>query len=131
MPIDAFQHINVRAADVEASRNFYERILGLRAGDRPPFASVGYWLYRGSEAIVHLVQRAHDEAAPAGPGALDHVAFQARDLDGMKRLLHDAAVPFREAVVPRDGSVQLFIHDPDGVKIELNFVPARDPLSGA
>ena len=131
MPIDAFQHINIRAADVEASRNFYVRVLGLRTGDRPPFASIGYWLYLGAEPIVHLVQRTPGESSTAGAGALDHVAFQARDLDGMKQRLNDAAVPFREAVVPRDGSVQLFIHDPDGLKIELNFAPAPVPPRGA
>ena len=131
MPVDAFQHFNVRAVDVEASREFYERILGLRVGDRPPFTSIGYWLYLGTEPLVHLVQREPGEASPNGDGAVDHVAFQARDLAAMKHLLNDAAVPFREAVVPRDGSVQIFIHDPDGLKIELNFAPAQGPLRGA
>ena len=44
MALHAFQHVNTRSADVERTRAFYER-LGLRVGDRPPFASRGYWLY--------------------------------------------------------------------------------------
>jgi catechol 2,3-dioxygenase-like lactoylglutathione lyase family enzyme len=44
MPVDRFQHINIRAADVERTRDFYVRALDLRVGDRPPFASTGYWL---------------------------------------------------------------------------------------
>jgi len=36
-------------------------------------------------------------------------------------MLTAAGIAFREAVVPRDNSLQIFIHDPDGLKIELNF----------
>ncbi len=35
--------------------------------------------------------------------------------------LHEHGVPFRESIVPRDGTIQLFVHDPDGLKLELNF----------
>ena len=128
MPIEGFHHINVRSADVEAARAFYERVLGLRAGDRPPFESTGYWLYVGDRPLVHLVQRRPGEAGPSGPGALDHVAFGAVDLEGMRRHLNERAVPFRETVVPRDGNVQIVIHDPDGLKIELNFATDQAPL---
>ena len=34
VPVDALQHINIRSADVDRARDFYVRILGLRAGDR-------------------------------------------------------------------------------------------------
>ena len=121
MPIDAFQHINIRAADVERTRDFYVRALGLRVGDRPPFASTGYWLYLGDQPVVHLVQRAPGEAANPGSGNLDHVAFRGVDLDGTRQILRAAGIPFREAVVPRDETVQIFLHDPDGLKLELNF----------
>jgi catechol 2,3-dioxygenase-like lactoylglutathione lyase family enzyme len=120
MPIDAFQHINIRSADVEAAREFYVRILGLRVGDRPPFASTGYWLYLGDDPLVHLVQRPAGETG-SGSGAMDHLAFRGVDLDSTRRMLTAAAIPFREAVIPRDGNRQIFIHDPDGVQIELNF----------
>jgi catechol 2,3-dioxygenase-like lactoylglutathione lyase family enzyme len=121
MPIDGFQHVNIRTADVERARDFYERALGLRVGDRPPFASVGYWLYLGDTPVVHLVQLGHDETRAQGSGRLDHVAFHGVDLEATRRTLQAAAIPFREAVVPRDQTVQIFIHDPDGLKIELNF----------
>lgn len=124
MPIDAFQHINLRTADVEATRDFYVRILGFRAGDRPPFASVGYWLYLGNDPLVHLVQRPPDDTARSGSGAIDHIAFRGIDPDATRRLLRDASIPFRETRVPRDGTIQIFIHDPDGIQIELHFAPA-------
>jgi catechol 2,3-dioxygenase-like lactoylglutathione lyase family enzyme len=127
MPVDALQHINIRATDVERARDFYVRVLGLRVGDRPPFTSTGYWLYLGEEPVIHLVQKTSEEpASAASTGAIDHIAFRGVDLEATRRALADEGLAFREAIVPRDRSVQLFVHDPDGVRIELNF--HKDPL---
>jgi len=121
MPIDAFQHVNIRSADADRARDFYVRALGLRVGDRPPFASSGYWLYLGEVPVVHLVQLAPADARQPGSGRIDHVAFRGVDLEATRQTLAAAGIPFREAIVLRDQTVQIFIHDPDGVKIELNF----------
>jgi len=123
MPLSRLQHINIRCSDLEASRQFYEA-LGLRAGTRPPFASQGYWLYLDSEPVVHLVQRPADESAQnGGTGNLDHVAFEGRDVEETRLVLRVPGLVFREAVVPRDGVVQIFVSDPDGVTLEMNFAP--------
>ena len=102
MPVTTFQHVNTRSADVERTKEFYVR-LGLRVGDRPPFASRGYWMYLGEQPVLHLVQRKDGEAHHEGSGNLDHVAFQAVDLEGTRRALTEAGLGFREAIVPRDG----------------------------
>jgi len=120
MAVTGFQHVNTRSADVERTKDFYVR-LGLRVGDRPPFASRGYWMYLGEQPVLHLVQRKDGEAHQEGSGNLDHLAFQAVDLEGMRRLLSDAGFAFRETVVPRDNTVQIFVRDPDGIQVELNF----------
>jgi len=125
MAVDALQHINIHAADVERSRTFYVRAIGLRVGPRPPVASVGYWLYLGAQPVVHLVQRTASSPAAAGAGAIDHVAFHGTDLDTTRRVLQAEGISFHEAVIPRDSSIQLFMRDPDGVKIEQNFDPPR------
>ena len=122
MPVVAFQHVNTRSADVERTKEFYVR-LGLRVGDRPPFASRGYWMYLGEQPVIHLVQRTDGEAGLEGSGNLDHVAFQAVDLEGTRRALTEAGLVFREAIVPRDNTVQIFVRDPDGIQVELNFAP--------
>ena len=121
MPIGRFQHINIRTADVERARDFYVHALGLRVGDRPPFTSVGYWLYLGDVPVVHLVHVAPGDMREPGTGRLDHVAFQGIDIVTTRQTLTAAGIPFREAIVPRDQTVQIFIHDPDGLKIEINF----------
>lgn len=128
MPIERFEHVNIRSADVERAREFYVAALGLRVGDRPPFASVGYWLYLGEHPLVHLVQRAPGEPSAPGSGNIDHIAFRGADLDATRQTLRAASVEFREAVVPRDGTTQIFLYDPDGVKLELNFPPPAPSL---
>ena len=61
------------------------------------------------------------ETAASGPGNLDHVGFGGVDLPGTRAQLTAAGIAFNEKVVPRDGSVQIFVVDPDGIKVELNF----------
>ena len=125
MAVDVLQHINIHAADVERSKDFYVRILGLRVGPRPPVESVGYWLYLGAQPVIHLVQIQADGPLAQGKSAIDHVAFHGTDLVSTRGVLHAEGVSFREAVIPHDRSIQLFFHDPDGVKIELNFDPPQ------
>jgi catechol 2,3-dioxygenase-like lactoylglutathione lyase family enzyme len=122
VPLRAFQHVNTRSADVERTRAFYE-LLGLRAGDRPPFESRGYWMYLGDVPVLHLVQRPDGQAHHDGSGNVDHIAFEADDLMATRLALTEAGLPFRQAMVPRDGTVQIFVKDPDGVTVELNFAP--------
>lgn len=122
MPVDTLQHINIRVADADRARDFYVRILGLRVGDRPPFESSGYWLYLGTQPVIHLVQKPPGEPAAArNTGAIDHVAFRGVDLDSTRQALAREGIRFEEKRVPRDNSVQLFVLDPDGIRIELNF----------
>lgn len=125
MPLRALQHLNIRCGDIDRSRDFYA-LLGLREGQRPPFASRGFWMYLDSSPVVHLVAKECDEQSRGpGTGELDHVAFEANDLDAMRERLRENGIAFRETIVPRDRSVQIFIKDPDGVCLELNFPPAE------
>ena len=121
MPVDQLQHVNLRCANVEAAKDFYAQAIGLIVGPRPPFASAGYWMYAGDQAVVHLVQRPAGEDHEPATGNVDHVGFRGVDLEGTRARLGEAGIPFREQVVPRDGSVQIFVVDPDGLKVELNF----------
>lgn len=124
MPVRKLQHVNIRCANAEVTKDFYVGLIGLTVGPRPPFASQGYWLYAGDEAVVHLVQKPAGEAKQGpGTGELDHVAFEGLDLAATRSALKARNYPYREAVVPRDNVTQLFVADPDGVLLELNFAP--------
>lgn len=121
------QHVNIRARDLDASKEFYVRAVGLRVGPRPPVASVGYWLYVGDAPVLHLVQIPPEQAPAVGSGAVDHIAFRGVGFESTRDRFEALGITFREAVIPRDGTRQLFVHDPDGVQIELNFDPACPP----
>lgn len=127
MPIHALNHYAIRSADMKHSRDFYVEVLGLVEGERPPFPFPGYWLYCGDQAAVHIVGQ--DVAARGyGPrtGALDHIAFSASGVEAMRERLQRLDVPYSERTVPLMGLRQLFVTDPDGITLELNFPATVD-----
>ena len=105
--------------------------LGLSEGERPNFLFRGYWLYLGGIPVVHLVEAA-DKAgawnreivipdAANGTGAFDHVAFRGDDPAVLKARLQKAGMTFRERLVPGGAVEQIFVPDPEGVLVEINF----------
>ena len=83
MPLTQLNHVTVRTQDMEGTKDFYEKVLGLHAGPRPPLRFPGYWLYCGEQPVVHLVP--DSGAIGAGPspdtGNFDHIAFLAEDFE--------------------------------------------------
>lgn len=129
MPLQNLNHFLVLAEDLEATRDFYVDVLGLEVGERPPFEFPGYWLYLGDQAVVHLVSKqpggSGESAGENGTGAIDHIAFEASGLADMTVRLKGRGIPVRQRVVPGLGLHQLFIQDPNGVTIELNFAASE------
>src|SRR6266481_346903 len=124
MPLGGLQHFTIEPQDLERTKDFYVDVLGLEIGDRPPLDFPGYWLYSGGTATVHLmgtrkpregivvrgIEKKYDDT-----GRLDHIAFAATDVDGVRKRLQSKNVKFRESIVPRTGDTQFFMYDPDGV----------------
>jgi catechol 2,3-dioxygenase-like lactoylglutathione lyase family enzyme len=142
MAITKLAHYSIRTTALEDSLRFYTEILGFQAGFRPSFDFPGHWLYRGGDeaefGIVHLIGIDADDpaglvdylgdkdaASLRGSAAVDHLAFLANDLPDMHARLRRAGLPFRERTVPQLGLHQLFVEDPSGVTIELNFAAAE------
>lgn len=139
----SLNHFSIRSTDIEASRRFYADVLGLTVGPRPDFPFPGVWMYGGdhadvANAVVHLIGidpdnpeglKAYlgdiDIAKLKGSGAVDHIAFFT---DGLAKMIdHVAAlgVPARHRTVPAIGLHQMFLDDPSGVVIELNYPAAE------
>ena len=152
MEIKRVDHYSIRTLDLETSRRFYTQVIGLREGPRPPFNFPGYWLYSGDPPTdlhnsarnygrVHLMGFDRDNpqslseyvgdrepaSAKGGTGALDHVAFAATGRDAMIERCRRHNVEFFERAVPLLGLHQMFIKDPDGVTIELNYPASEVP----
>lgn len=133
MPLEGLNHYTIRPVDLERTKDFYVDVLGLEIGYRPPLAFPGYWLYVGDMPTVHLIGPRSEEgqsAREAGPtGLLDHIAFSCTGLAEMKQRLAKRGIAHEERVIPRDRQTQLFIRDPDGVAVELNYPPAETPAA--
>ena len=139
----ALNHYSIRTTNLDACRAFYEDVLGLTVGPRPEFPFPGLWMYCGdhaqySNAVVHIIGidcqapggldqylGGRDEKALSGTGVIDHVAFFADGLAGMLQHLAKLGIDCRQRLVPGLGLYQLFLDDPDGVVIELNY-PAHE-----
>lgn len=139
----SLNHYSIRTTDLEASRRFYVDALGLAVGPRPDFPFPGLWLYAGdttvwANAVVHLI--GVDRGDPRGlqgylgervesrrgsTGALDHVAFSATGLAERRAVLQRLGLATRERQVPGLGLHQLFVEDPDGITVELNYPAAE------
>jgi catechol 2,3-dioxygenase-like lactoylglutathione lyase family enzyme len=135
----SLNHFSVRTLDLEATKHFYVNILGLQEGPRPEFPFPGCWLYQGptdvyQNAAVHIIGidkndvtglnnylGGRDEAQLKGSGALDHVAFFATGLADMMSHLQSCHIEPRRRDVPGIGLHQLFLDDPNGIVIELNY----------
>ncbi|MDE2604933.1 MAG: VOC family protein [Burkholderiales bacterium] len=145
----SLNHFSIRTLDLEATRDFYERVLRLTVGPRPNFPFPGLWLYRGdpadtANAVVHVIGidrndpeglkkylGDRDASTLRGSGAVDHVAFFATGLADMLAHLRRQGVPVRERTVPDLGLHQLFLDDPNGVVIELNYPAAERAAAGS
>ena len=119
MAITALNHVNIVTEDLEATRKFYSDVIGLIDGERPSFQFPGAWLYIDDEAVIHLV--GVEDQPEEGSGTIDHVAFEANGINDMIEMLEGREIPFHVRDVPGREIRQVFLHDPNGVKIELNF----------
>ena len=66
-----------------------------------------------------------DVSSMHGSGAVDHIAFFATGLEAMLERLKTIGVACRERTVPSVGLHQLFLDDPTGIVIELNYPEAE------
>jgi len=137
MPLSHIEHFLVQTADMAKTRDWYVRVLGLRVGWNPDFKFPVCWLYLGDKDVVHVTEGGagvsenrrkyvgQESQATAGTGVVDHIAFRASGLGDMIEHLRAEGVDFKQRQVSDQGLYQLFLFDPNGIKIELNFAHAE------
>ena len=124
--IVGMNHFTITAEDEAKTLDFYVGLLGLREGPRPDFGFAGAWLYGdGPEAIVHLFF----DRPPPEPraGVIDHIAFTAKGVKEVKARFDAAGVRYELRRQEDSGVWQLFTHDPNGARVELDFDAAESP----
>ncbi len=122
MTIVDLDHVNIRTANGATLVRFYQEVLGLEVGPRPPFSFDGTWLYCGSKAAIHLVE-IDTPGARGGISGIEHFAFTAKGLDAFLDRLRGAEVAYDLRTVPEWGIRQVHLRDPDGNHVEVAFSP--------
>jgi catechol 2,3-dioxygenase-like lactoylglutathione lyase family enzyme len=127
--VGVLDHFNIRTRKLADTVKFYEDVLGLEKGARPNFAFPGAWMYSEGKPVVHLVDISKiDEAQKPDSGVVHHVAFASSGFAGMKKRLQSKGLPFDVREVPGVAVWQIFVTDPNGVMIELNYEMANEKL---
>ncbi len=138
MPLSHIEHFLIAADDIDRTGEWYCRVLGLQEGPHPDFGFPVKWLYAGKVDVVHIGPSAKNagenqkkylgrtsQDTGAGTGALDHIAFRATGLKQMMAHLKAQGVAFNERRASGQALYQLFMLDPNGIKIELNYDAAE------
>lgn len=138
MPLSHLEHYLIMARDMAATRDWYIDALGFTEGPHPDFRFPVCWLYLGDRDVIHITASAADSSEnrkkylgeakggdDTGSGAIDHVAFRASGLKETMNHLESRGIDFSQRQVADQGLYQLFLFDPNGIKVELNF-PAEE-----
>lgn len=133
MNVSHIEHYLVQTDNIEKTRDWYVEVLGLKEGPHPDFKFPVCWVYSGDVPLIHITlggdnvsdnrkeyvgQQSTDTF---GSGAIDHIAFRAHGLLEMIDNLQARKVDFIERQAANGALYQLFVFDPNGIKIELNF----------
>ena len=127
METTGLHHFNITAPAelLGPVRDFYVEVLGLNVGERPDFTREGFWLYSRNEPLVHLTACDETDARAnekTGPIFFDHIAFSCQGLAGFIARLKQSKVAYEVVEITSLGQTQVFVRDPAGVGVELNFV---------
>jgi len=138
MPITSLNHFLLVAKNLERTKDFYCRVLGFELADRPDFGFPGYWLKANGEISIHLASQVPNKIrdsfllkkhprGTAGSGQVDHIAFLAKDAEGVRGRIQKNRVEMHYRSFPdaEPPLFQIFLKDPDEVTIELNFLGER------
>lgn len=128
--VKALDHVNIQTTDVAATARFFAEVLEL--APRPPFpgadmAQVTWMFDHADRPVVHITVPgatfAEDAERPLRPdtGALHHVAFECEGHGAMIARLSAMGIAFRTRDIPPIGLKQIFVAEPNGVLLELNY----------
>ena len=117
-----FNHVSVHADDLEESARFYEELFAMERLPTPNFGMRILWLALGDQQL-HLFER--DVAAPPFHHfGIDVDDFEAAYVKARDRGLLDAETFGASVRELPDGAVQMYIHDPAGNLVEVNWPEA-------
>jgi catechol 2,3-dioxygenase-like lactoylglutathione lyase family enzyme len=126
--VKALDHVNIRTSDVPGTVRFFSEVLGLTAGEAPGMNADEFaWMFTSAGApIFHVQLERADSLAPGlsnreGTGPIDHIALDCTGHDLVVAKLTALGFPYRLNEVASAGLRQIFVFEPNGIRLELNF----------
>jgi lactoylglutathione lyase len=115
-------HVSVHAHDLEESARFYEELFGMEEIPAPDFPFPVRWL-RVGDLQLHLFQS--EDPAPR----THHFGIDVDDFEAAYRKVGELGVGEGSGYFSRvyqlpDGAVQLYVRDPAGNLVEINWPDA-------
>jgi len=145
MLVKALDHYNILTPRLAQTLSFYTDVLEMKSGPTPSGGNQSAWLYdSGDRPIVHV--QSVDPAAPErkfadvknrlgdlvgdlsvshlnGSGSIEHIALECFEYERTLERMQSKGLTVRINEVTRTGLKQIFIKDPNGIILELNFRP--------
>jgi catechol 2,3-dioxygenase-like lactoylglutathione lyase family enzyme len=127
MQVNGLNHINIVTGDLGATVDFYDRLLGMTAQPIPvaPPGFDGRWISDAEgNPIIHVQAYnpdRHGELKTGLGGALDHVALTCAGFESTKTRCEELGIAYRVNDRMFGNLRQVFVTDPNGVLLELNF----------
>jgi catechol 2,3-dioxygenase-like lactoylglutathione lyase family enzyme len=134
MQVRTLDHVNIRSARPEETVAFFTDVLGMVC-KAPPGAKPGGrggWVYDLNDPpVIHIGpaearypgddENAAPREAPQGSGAIHHLALECVGFGEMLDKLKAAGLSVVINEVPQRELRQIFVDEPNGVTLELNF----------
>jgi lactoylglutathione lyase len=114
-----FTHVSVHAHDLEESARFYKEVFGMEEVPAPGFPFHVRWL-RVGDLQLHLFPS--EDETPRG----HHFGLDVDDFEAVYRQAKEKDVQIKEGYFSNiyelpDGAVQLYLRDPAGNMVEVNY----------
>lgn len=122
MSANGFTHVSVGARDLDESVRFYQELFGMRELPAPDFPFPVRWL-RVGDLQLHLF--GSDDPAPAAY----HFGLDVDDFEAVYRKASELGAIVGEGYFASvyelpDGAAQLYLRDPSGNLVEVNWPDA-------
>ena len=119
MQVRGFTHVSVHAHDLEESVRFYKDLFGMEEIPAPGFPFPVRWL-RVGDLQLHLFQS--EDPAPQG----HHFGIEVDDFEATYEKVGEMGAQIEEGYFSNvyelpDGAVQLYVRDPAGNMVEVNW----------
>jgi catechol 2,3-dioxygenase-like lactoylglutathione lyase family enzyme len=129
----ALDHINVQTMRLAETVDFYRQVIGLEVRDPPGLdPKLVQWMHaEDGHAIVHISTVGSllgeapadifDKTGGGKTGAVHHVALNCWGHDAMVSRIEARGLAYRLNYVAVVDLKQIFVEDPNGVLLELNY----------